>query len=123
SSGFFVFRSSLLPYDVLLRFFAKRTREELRAELRAWLEEPAVREAIFLASPSLEESLPHWEREPTSERGEKVELSLVKYLARMCSRATPFGLFAGVAQGAVSLKSALGLSPRASNRRVTRLDG
>jgi thiopeptide-type bacteriocin biosynthesis protein len=123
ASGFFVVRSSLLPYDSFLAFAKKETKEELRASLREWLSDPAVREALFLASPSLEESLPHWEREPTSERGQKVELSLVKYLSRMSSRATPFGLFAGVALGEVSEKSSLSLAPRSENARVTRLDG
>src|SRR5438552_18348714 len=93
-AGFFSARSSLLPWDAFLAF-------EDRASLRALVADPAVREAIFLASPSLEESLEYWERDPSSERGKKVELSLVKYVARLSSRATPFGLFAGVSLGTI----------------------
>src|SRR5581483_4821550 len=92
-SGFFVVRSSLLPLDTLLAWSGERER------LGEWVRDPLVREALFLASPSLEESLEHWERDPASERGQKVEGSLVKYFARSCSRATPFGLLAGVALG------------------------
>lgn len=123
SSGFFCIRSSLLPWESFLAWAEKKEREDLRAALRAWLALPEVREAIFLASPSLEESLEHWERDPASERGQKVELSLVKYFARMSARATPFGLFSGVALGAVAEKSALRLAPRRENARATRLDG
>src|SRR5437870_1725824 len=61
-SGFFVFRSSLFPWGTFREWSSKKTKEELRDGLCAWLAEPAVREAIFLALPSLEESLPEWER-------------------------------------------------------------
>jgi len=114
-SGFVVFRSSLLPFDA----FSEWGREDLRA----WLAKPEVREAIFLASPSLDESLEHWEKDPDSERGEKVEHSLVKYFSRMTARATPFGLFAGITPGAFGEKTELRLDERARARRTTRLDG
>src|SRR5690349_2032528 len=107
-SGFFVLRSSLLPLDALRAF---RTRDDLRK----WLDDPAVREAIFLASPSLEESLPFFLGEPESERAEKVEHSLVKYFSRLTTRATPFGLFAGVAVGTLGEKTKLRLAPRNEN--------
>lgn len=123
SSGFFCVRSSLLPWEGFLAWAEKKERGALRAALRDWIGRPEVREALFLASPSLEESLEHWEREPESERGAKVELSLVKDFARMSSRATPFGLFSGVALGAAAERSVLRLAPRRENARATRLDG
>jgi hypothetical protein len=115
-SGFFVLRSSLLPVDALRAF---RTRDDLRK----WLDDKAVREALFLASPSLEESLPFFLEDPESERGQKVEHSLVKYFSRLTTRATPFGLFAGVAVGTLEEKSSLRLAPRSEHTRRTRLDG
>lgn len=115
-SGFVVFRSSLLPYDAFLKFEGRETLKEL-------VSLPEVREALFLASPSLEESLEHWEKDPASERGLKVESTLVKYFARMSARPTPFGLFSGITLGRTGPKTTLRLAARAKNRRATRLDG
>ena len=92
-SGFFVLRTPLLPFAELATWndgVAAEDRAELRRRLAAMIERPEVREAIFVASPSLEDSLPIWTREPESERGQKVERALVRYLARMAGRATPF---------------------------------
>ncbi len=136
ASGFFAFRTPLLPAEELDTFgrglaapgaadlpaALAEDRSLLRARLRAALLLPEVREAIFVASPSLEESLVHWLRDPESERGQKVERSLVRYYARMAGRPTPFGLFAGCSIGAIGPETRLALAPRAEYRRHTRLD-
>ena len=121
-SGFFVLRSSLLPFDSFLEWSSSDPKK-LREGLRSWLARAEIREALFLASPSLEESLEHWEKDPVSERGAKVEQALVKYFARMCTRPTPFGLFSGITVGKTGERTRLELAPRERNRRVTRLDG
>jgi thiopeptide-type bacteriocin biosynthesis protein len=146
SAGFFVLRTPLLPFDELLawaqdlraplldRESADSTladalahdKRVLRERLRALLARPEVREAVFVASPSLEESLPHWLENPDGERGEKVERSLARYIARMCGRSTPFGLFAGCATatvGADGEPTRLVVAERARYGRNTRLDG
>ena len=46
----------------------------------------------------------------------------MRFLARMCGRATPFGLFAGVSTGAVGRRDGLVLEGRETYRRHTRLD-
>jgi thiopeptide-type bacteriocin biosynthesis protein len=139
-AGFFVLRTPLLPFEELGRWgegleatcfqpdtpeFAsalQRDRATLRARLGGLLQRPEVREALFVASPVLFESLEVWVREPGSERGEKVERSVVRYLARMAGRPTPFGLFAGYSVGELGEQTRLRLGPRASYRRHTRLD-
>jgi thiopeptide-type bacteriocin biosynthesis protein len=137
-SGFFVLRSPLLPWETLAAFGAgldaardggaleealDRDRARLRARLRELVALPFVREALFLASPSLDESLPHWLLDPESERGQKVEHTLVKYIARMAGRATPFGLFSGCSTGTIAARTRLEVAPRATWQRHTRLDG
>ena len=112
-SGFFALRTPLLPFDELLAWGKElqapaaltdptrleaalaADRARLRQHLRAAIERPEVREALFVASPDLEERLPVWLREPDGEAGQKMERALVRYFARMAGRATPFGLFAG----------------------------
>ncbi|HEX7239079.1 MAG TPA: lantibiotic dehydratase [Longimicrobiaceae bacterium] len=139
-SGFFVLRTPLLPFDELLEWAEGLTavgaaggparleaavaedRARLRERLRRAVARPEVREAVFVASPDLEESLETWLREPESERGERVELALVRYFERMAGRATPFGLFAGCAVGEVGERTELATPARAERRRHTRLD-
>lgn len=94
----------------------------LRQQLRALVEQPAVREALLLASPELAGNLPVWRAEPESPRGQRLERALVRYVARMAARATPFGLFAGVSVGSVGRSTSLLLAPRSEYRRRTRLD-
>ena len=125
-AGFFCLRTPLLPFDELTAWSAGLDAATdvagLRARLRAIVERPAVREAIFIASPSLAGEIDIWLREPTSERGEKVERGLVRYVSRMCGRATPFGQFAGCSVGTVGASTALVLDAARGYRSHTRLD-
>jgi thiopeptide-type bacteriocin biosynthesis protein len=137
---FFALRTPLLPVDDLAAWSAglaaptvgddpaavdaalAADRALLRQRLGEIVSRPGVREALFVASPSLDESLPAWLEQPESERGQKVERSLVRYFLRMAARPTPFGLFAGSSVGAVGADTDLALSERGSYRRHTRLD-
>lgn len=137
---FFVLRTPLLPFDVLLEWAeglgaveaagcperlaeaVARDRAVLRERLRRLVSRPEVREAVFVASPELEESLELWLCDPDGERGEKVEPALVRYLERMAGRATPFGLFAGCAVGTAGERTVLETAPRTRRGRHTRLD-
>jgi thiopeptide-type bacteriocin biosynthesis protein len=136
--GFFVLRTPLLPFDELVAWSAgleaasagpheraaalARDRQRLRERLRALIARPEVREALFVASPSLEAELGQWLADADSERGRKVERALVRYVQRMAGRATPFGLFGGCTVGELGGRTALALAPRTSYRRHTRLD-
>jgi len=95
----------------------------LRARLVALVLRPEVREAIFVASPNLEDSIDAWIRDPASEAGQKTERSLVRYVSRMAVRPTPFGLFAGNTIGALGETTQLELAARDQYRRYTRIDG
>ncbi|MFY0576353.1 lantibiotic dehydratase [Cystobacter fuscus] len=139
-AGFFALRTPLLPFEELIRWgeglesprvqpgspglepALRRDQSILRARLGEWLRRPEVREALFVASPSLHECLGLWEREPESERGVKVEHSVVRYMLRMAGRPTPFGLFAGCSVGELGERTRLRLGPRAHYQRHTRLD-
>src|SRR5262249_9628296 len=97
-------------------------RQRLREHLRKQLDRPEIREAVFVASPSLEESLDQWFNDPDGVRGQKAERSLVRYFARMTGRATPFGLCAGWAGGQMGETTELSFAGRDEYRRHTRLD-
>jgi thiopeptide-type bacteriocin biosynthesis protein len=147
-SGFFAFRTPLLPFEELEAFGeglaapaalaaapkdAERLeqalaadRERLRARLAALAERPEVLEAVFLASPSLHESLAAWRAQPDGKKGQRAERALVRYFYRMVARATPFGLFSGCSLGPVQSDpgspTRIAVGPRAAYERHTRLD-
>ena len=139
-SGFFVLRTPLLPFEELGRWgdgleaaqhaptscgfepALQRDRDTVRLRLRELVRKPEVREALFVASPGFCEHLSHWERTPESERGEKLERGLMRYVTRMVGRPTPFGLFAGYSVGELGERTRLRTGPRSGYQRHTRLD-
>lgn len=138
-SGFFVLRTPLLPADTLTAWTegvpiptdSARQRgtdglahdlQLLRERLKRTLERPDVREALFIASPSIVDAIPIWLSNPDTERGRKIERALVKYCSRMSTRCTPFGLFAGVSTGTIGTCTELVLQPSHEYRRHARLD-
>jgi class I lanthipeptide synthase len=139
-SGFFVLRTPLLPFEEIaawsegleavgslgdpqrLEAALERDRARLRARLMAAVTRPEVREAIFVASPSLDEALEVWQKEPNSKRGRKLEPAVVSYFSRAADRATPFGLFAGCTTGTIDAQTRLHLQARERYQRHSRLD-
>lgn len=103
----------------------RRDTVRVRERLARLLARQDVREALFIASPSLEAHLERWEEDPQSKRGQKVERSVLRYLSRMAGRATPFGLFAGCSIGTVAGTDEvrLRLAPQHMYQRHARLDG
>ena len=139
-SGFFVLRTPLLPLDtvtewshgleaparaadpVTLDDAIASDRLRLRSRLAEIVTEPGFREAIFVASPSLEAAIESWRKDPDSERGQRAEHALVAYLMRAAARPTPFGLFAGCTAGTIGARTRLRLEGQERLRRYTRLD-
>ena len=139
-SGFFVLRTPLLPFGALtalgedlvapratadgvdLGAALAEDRERLLGRLRRLVERPEIREALFVASPSLDEAISAWLSDSSSPRANDVPEILVRYLARMAARPTPFGLFAGCSLGSIGPRTRFALAPRAEYRRYTRLD-
>lgn len=112
--GFFCLRTPMLPQEHLTRLTAEALRELLSNRV--------VREAILLASPSLDAELGQWQQRPDAEPGDRVLHACFKYLTRMAARPTPFGLFATVASGVIGRETCLTVSAVDKVRRRTRLD-
>lgn len=146
TSGFFVLRTPLLPFDEWLRWSASLHAREtigadsdrqrdvwhhdvrvLRSRLREIVSRPDVAQALLVASPSLERSIAHWLEDPNGRKGRKTERSLVRYFARMAGRPMPFGLFAGCSTGVVASdagdqRTRFSLRERSRYKTTTRLD-
>ena len=110
-----VVRTSLLPFEVLARWSGEPT--ELRRELRRLVEDPVVREALFLASPELASNIGVWIERPDDPATRELEIALVRYLCRMAARVTPSGLMSGVGLGRIGTVTKLAIAGRGGARR------
>lgn len=71
-----------------------------------------IMESLFLASPDLYEEVCKWitnENYPW-EKSEKIKFSILKYLIRMSTRCTPFGLFSACGSGKFSDKTNMNIN-------------
>ncbi|OJJ22992.1 hypothetical protein BKI52_01165 [marine bacterium AO1-C] len=120
----YVLRTPLLSVD----FYKKFTSGQVISEqsLKAVCQDKIIREAIFLASPSLLFEIDKWlaNEMADTKKINRLKDSILKYVSRLCSRCTPFGLFAGCATGNFDDSSSIGIAlkqPQA-NQRHSRLD-
>jgi hypothetical protein len=117
----YVLRTPLYPTA-----FYKNILENYSVEnLLLQLENSYVREALHLASPELLMALDKWKSNPSSISDKKkraLELSFLKYLARMSTRCTPFGLFAGCTVGKITLETNIILESPETHSRHTQFD-
>ena len=97
----FVLRTPLFP----IHFYTELIRNYSSINLFDLLDNNLVRVAIHLASPELISELDKFLTNLTATHPEKklkLELALLKYIARLSSRATPFGIFAGCSTGKIA---------------------
>ena len=118
----FVFRTHLIPFKTTQKLRVQNKTD--KESFLKYLSTPLVREALLLASPDLCEELRKWTAGQIKNRKDenRVAESVYKYLARMSSRCTPFGLFAGCALGDFSSSTDIKLSQPEHFFRHTRLD-
>lgn len=123
-SGFFVLHTPLLSFDELLEWSreVEACASDLDSTVRALVERPAIREALFLSSPALFERLDGWRGDPDSEEGRAVGQSLVRWILRMASFCPLSGAISGVCLGSIEEKTVLRLHERDACRRRVALD-
>ncbi|MEW6991959.1 lantibiotic dehydratase [Colwelliaceae bacterium 6441] len=141
---FFVIRTPRLPIEQLLTL--GQTKQQTIQAFTNWLAKPEIKEALYLASPSLFERIEQFERrlqarapsqadhnedmpsatekqkKLTAKQEKKLTQTLLKYMIRMCSRPTPFGLFSGINMGEIGSKTQLLSDELSADQRKTRLD-
>jgi thiopeptide-type bacteriocin biosynthesis protein len=128
ASGFLVVRSPLLPVDVLDRAKteAKASQNDpgergpgSNARLLKAFEDQALRDAVFFASPEVDQVLSQLRAH--SDLAPKLRRSLLRYFLRASGRETPFGLLAGISLGRIGSRDCLELGPRREYRARTRI--
>ena len=126
----FVVRNPLFPLEAFYNWNAddescsESVKEKLRSSLLDFYRQPIVQEALYAGSPDLHEKMLLWleNKSDSPEKKEKLELSLVKYMIRMCTRCTPYGLFASCTVGNFSETTEIVLADKNSLQRHGRLD-
>ncbi|WP_018616399.1 lantibiotic dehydratase [Segetibacter koreensis] len=126
----FVVRNPLFPIEVFFKWKSpngintESSKEILREALRKFYQQPIATEALYIGSPDLYEQLLLWleNKIEKSDKREKTELALAKYMIRMCTRCTPYGLFASCTLGKISDTTSIKLEEKESLQRFGRLD-
>ncbi len=118
----YVLRSPLFSFS----FYKKLTQNTIleEEELKKVCADKIIKEAIFLASPALYSEFEKWLRGEIKDqdKSDRMMYSVLKYISRMSSRCTPFGLFAGTSVGEFSDETHIELQDKSKNKRHTRLD-
>ena len=106
-SDFYLLRTPVGSVNELLALNKNLSPTILASTMREVFSQPFYQEAIYVASPELHQELQKWLENKLSNEKEidKLITSLYKYYVRMCTRCTPYGLFAGSAMGEISENS------------------
>lgn len=122
----FILRTPLYPFGFIKNLVNKP--EIANHELNAICSKPNVQEAIYIASPQLHDEMKKWlnDESGTSKKEfkntQKLKSGLIRYLLRMSTRCTPFGLFAGFSTGSFGNHTSINLFEPEANISHTRLD-
>ena len=117
----FILRTPAFPLSVYRKLLANYRFEELLLVCK----DEYFKEALAIASPDLVEALNKYSSDPKGfsiDKKESLEISLLKYLGRICSRCTPFGLFAGCSVGSFNNETNIALATKEHFIRVTQFD-
>lgn len=117
----YVLRTPLFPLPFYFDLLENYSEEVLLSQF----ENPYVREAIRMASPELLTALDKWKADPSNlshKKRDSLQLSLLKYSARISARCTPFGLFAGCTVGKITSETNIILHSLEKYNRFTQFD-
>lgn len=117
----YVLRTPLFPLSFYLDLLENYSLEKAAEVYQI----PLVKEALGLASPDLVKELDKWlkkEESLSAEKAKKLEITFLKYIARMSSRCTPFGLFAGCSMGRIAGETKITLGESDQYKRNTQFD-
>ncbi|MEP6932077.1 MAG: lantibiotic dehydratase family protein [Flavobacterium sp.] len=115
----YVVRTPLFPLSFYLDLLQDYTQEKVVSIYKSSL----IKEALRLASPELAKELNKWaDTDCFDKKTTTLELTLLKYIARMSSRCTPFGLFAGCSVGTIDHETNIVLELPEKHKRFTQFD-
>ena len=106
-NDFYLLRMPVVSVENILSLNKDLKEKPLEICMKEIFSQSFYQEAIYVASPELFQEFQKWQDGTLTNEKEvsKLTISLYKYYVRMCSRCTPYGLFAGSALGSISEKS------------------
>jgi hypothetical protein len=118
----FCLRTPLFPLSFYLNLI--RPWQISEEHFLALLDNKVLCEAVYLASPELESQLQKWKDGSITDPKKvgRLKSSLLKYVSRISSRCTPFGLFASCAAGQMADETQIEFSNTEPHSRATRFD-
>lgn len=115
-------RTPLFP----INYFNELTNKEniSEHELKEVFKNKVFNEALYLASPELHHQALKWCGGGITDdkKRQRIELSILKYITRICTRCTPFGLFASCSTGNFDIETNIKLEEIDLFKRFTRFD-
>ncbi len=101
---FYLLRSPLLPLNLIEKLniaIANKDIFHIQKEIKNIFKKPLLHKALLIASPNLYSEFVKWisNVDNNDDPPQKLIIALYKYLIRMSTRCTPFGIFAGCALG------------------------
>ncbi len=126
NEDFFLLRTPYLPIETLTAFnqHFEEGSSALLDLLVGYFKSDELREALFIASPELYREFEKYKNGQFGGKKDpaKLQQTLLKYLLRICTRCTPYGLFAGCSTGTVNSKTDIQFGENNSCRKYLRLD-
>lgn len=120
--GFYVLRRAALPVATLENLHRQESHESLDVLLRLIFTDPDRQESIYVAAPEFYQRFMGWLAGRQTDDANKITQTLYKYLARMCTRCTPYGLFAGCATGILAERTEVRFDLESKHLKFARLD-
>lgn len=118
----YILRTPFLPIDSVRRLVKDNDISE--KALHDICNDMNVMEALYLASPVFYKEVQKWLSGEihNSKECDKIKQGLLRYFSRMCTRCTPFGMFAGISIGNVDEQTKIYMSGKEENILHVRLD-
>jgi len=118
----YVLRTPLFAVNFYLNLTNSDTIDD--EKIKSLLNIPLFAEALYLASPDLFEQYESWTKGKLNSKKkiESLKASVLKYTARISSRCTPFGLFAGCSVGEFNEYTDIKLNDMSSHKKSYHLD-
>lgn len=113
----FILRTPALPFNGILELLKIEDDQKFLDKLRVNFT-PYVNEAIYLASGSLHIELSNFFAGVTDKIKDPATISYLKYLIRMSTRSTPFGLFSGCSVGHIETSQTKISLPAPANYKI-----
>ncbi|WP_281999018.1 lantibiotic dehydratase [Priestia flexa] len=123
---FFMLRTPILPFNYFSELFPSTELEISEQDninkIFNFCSDEVIQEALSIANPSLLDSINNYCNIKKAKKKNNVVRSTSRYLNRMTTRSTPFGLFSGICVGDFSNKTTINLKESNLYRKRTRPD-